>query len=162
MSNFQIQKGEPDSPISDEGIITFPDGAPLPTGWTQDGSDPANVETNGGFIDGTVGDGAGQPGLKVSGNQGWGLNLIGVGSSGNALAGTYITGTGDEGVVIKGTGSVYNGILIQGQSTESGQADIILDANGNQGILLQNIPTSDPAVAGWLYNDSGTLKISAG
>ena len=29
-------------------------------------------------------------------------------------------------------------------------------------VLMPNLPTSDPSVAGQLYNDSGTLKISAG
>ena len=29
-------------------------------------------------------------------------------------------------------------------------------------ILMTRLPTSDPSVAGQLYNDSGTLKISAG
>ena len=31
-----------------------------------------------------------------------------------------------------------------------------------QKVILSNLPTSDPANAGQLYNDSGTLKISAG
>jgi hypothetical protein len=35
-----------------------------------------------------------------------------------------------------------------------------LTAEGN--VLMPNLPTSDPAVAGALYNDAGTLKISAG
>ena len=29
-------------------------------------------------------------------------------------------------------------------------------------VVLSNLPTSDPANAGQLYNDSGTLKVSAG
>jgi len=29
-------------------------------------------------------------------------------------------------------------------------------------VLMPNLPTSDPSVAGQLWNDSGTLKISAG
>ena len=31
-----------------------------------------------------------------------------------------------------------------------------------QKVILSNLPTSDPNNAGQLYNDSGTLKISAG
>jgi hypothetical protein len=33
---------------------------------------------------------------------------------------------------------------------------------GSNYILMANLPTSDPGVANSLYNDSGTLKISAG
>jgi len=29
-------------------------------------------------------------------------------------------------------------------------------------VLMPNLPTSDPSVAGQLYTDSGTLKVSAG
>jgi hypothetical protein len=29
-------------------------------------------------------------------------------------------------------------------------------------IVIEGIPTSDPVVAGAIYNDSGTLKISSG
>ena len=160
MSTYPVQIMLEDGTVAITGSITFADGAPLPAGWTQEG-DPAAVDTNGGGLSSSVGD-IGGPAVFVNGSGGWGVNIEGTGSSGNALAGTYITGTGDEGTVIKGSGSVYNGILIQGATTADGQADIILDANGSQGILLQNIPTSDPAQAGWIYNDSGTLKLSAG
>lgn len=36
-----------------------------------------------------------------------------------------------------------------------------LDCNGTV-IKFENLPTSDPAVAGVLWNDSGTVKVSAG
>ena len=29
-------------------------------------------------------------------------------------------------------------------------------------VILPNLPTSDPVVAGQLWNDAGTLKVSAG
>ena len=32
----------------------------------------------------------------------------------------------------------------------------------NQTLKMDNLPTSDPAIAGQLWNDNGTLKISAG
>jgi hypothetical protein len=48
-------------------------------------------------------------------------------------------------------------------------SDLTLSANGTGGvaitpvkITMANLPTSNPNVAGQLYNDSGTLKISAG
>ena len=31
-----------------------------------------------------------------------------------------------------------------------------------QTVIFNNLPTADPSVAGQLWNDSGTLKISAG
>ena len=41
--------------------------------------------------------------------------------------------------------------------------DIEIKTNGSTGyIILSNLPTSDPTVAGALWNDSGTLKVSAG
>jgi hypothetical protein len=40
--------------------------------------------------------------------------------------------------------------------------DAIEDTLAGTSIVLSNLPTSDPAVAGALYNDSGTVKISAG
>tara|TARA_A100001388_G_C28764456_1_gene499855 strand:- start:176 stop:1210 length:1035 start_codon:yes stop_codon:yes gene_type:complete len=51
--------------------------------------------------------------------------------------------------------------------TSQSNADIMLIPNGTGGIQMQtakviitNLPTSNPGVAGQLYNDSGTLKIS--
>ena len=35
-----------------------------------------------------------------------------------------------------------------------------VDVNNN--IIMPNLPTSDPTIAGALWNDSGTLKVSAG
>ena len=43
-------------------------------------------------------------------------------------------------------------------STASG--DIVFDEEG--GIYMPNLPTSDPTSADQLWNDSGTLKVSAG
>ena len=161
MSTYPVQIMLEDGTVAITGSITFSDDVPLPAGWTASG-DPANVDTNGGNLGSTSALGGDTPAMTVAATGGAGLDLLGTGQSGNGLAGVYIKGIGDEGAILIGNASVYNGVLIQGATSGDGQADIILDANGNQGILLQNIPTSDPAVAGWLYNDSGTLKISAG
>jgi hypothetical protein len=37
-----------------------------------------------------------------------------------------------------------------------------MDNNGADLLIVQNIPTSDPSVAGALWNDGGTLKLSTG
>ena len=49
------------------------------------------------------------------------------------------------------------------------QSFLIVDGDGNTGIiseggkvLLKNLPTSDPGVAGQLWNSSATFKVSAG
>lgn len=54
-------------------------------------------------------------------------------------------------------------------TTYSSNQDLEIDASGTgavsiltQKVMMTNLPTSNPSVAGQLYNDSGTLKISAG
>lgn len=70
----------------------------------------------------------------------------------------------------------YNGanISIDNSSNHSnitiyGPGNIVLDTEGDlvftdniYNIIIQHIPTSDPHVAGALWNDNGTLKISSG
>ena len=53
--------------------------------------------------------------------------------------------------------------------TNVSNTDLVLDTNGTGAvaitptkIMMANLPTSDPSVAGQLWNDSGTLKVSAG
>ena len=38
----------------------------------------------------------------------------------------------------------------------------LVTINCTNNLVLSNLPTSDPVVAGALWNDSGTLKVSAG
>ena len=54
-------------------------------------------------------------------------------------------------------------------STNTSNADLELDAAGTgavsiltQRVIMTNLPTSDPSVAGQLWNNSGVLNISAG
>ena len=54
-------------------------------------------------------------------------------------------------------------------TSNASNADLVLDASGTGGVsltpikvLMPNLPTSNPSVAGQLWNDSGTLKVSAG
>lgn len=47
-----------------------------------------------------------------------------------------------------------------GNVTISGGGDTTITPDGN--IIMSGLPTSDPTVAGALWNDSGTLKVSAG
>lgn len=46
------------------------------------------------------------------------------------------------------------------QITVSDEGVITINATGN--VVMTNLPTSDPVNAGELWNDSGTLKVSAG
>jgi hypothetical protein len=42
----------------------------------------------------------------------------------------------------------------------SGVNGLVLNSNGN--LITVNLPTSDPALSGALWSDSGTVKVSAG
>jgi hypothetical protein len=58
----------------------------------------------------------------------------------------------ESAVLIAKGGSSYNNLYVKFQS--SGSEDAI--------IIMQDLPTADPVNAGQLWNDSGTLKVSAG
>lgn len=92
-------------------------------------------------------------------------------SSGNILIGTSVGGSMSGGAYniligrnIPGeSGSSYTyhlniGNLLRGILV--GGTDPHLEVNG--GLQLSQIPTSDPAIAGRVWNDNGTLKVSAG
>ena len=49
-------------------------------------------------------------------------------------------------------------VLLDGASVTFGTRSLARSGNN----IIASLPTSDPGVAGALYNDSGTLKISAG
>jgi len=62
------------------------------------------------------------------------------------------------------------GIVVKGDTSQSQDLQQWLDSAGTTvasiaadgGLVLPNIPTSDPGVAGEVWSDTGTLKISAG
>ena len=43
-----------------------------------------------------------------------------------------------------------------------GAATSITDLTASGTVILSGLPTADPVVAGQLWNDAGTLKVSAG
>jgi hypothetical protein len=54
-----------------------------------------------------------------------------------------------------------DGVYVNNDSTQ--YARLTRDSNKLSGLtILENLPTGDPEIAGAIYNDSGTLKISAG
>jgi len=81
-------------------------------------------------------------------------------------------GSGDGGGVFfeggtapdAGTGGIIE--LVGGESTNGIGGDVYLEAgsggSANGNIILAGLPTSDPSVAGAVYIDGTTLKISAG
>jgi hypothetical protein len=94
-----------------------------------------------------------------------------VGDPDTGLITTSIT-NGDVKIQPNGTGNVevdavqFSDTTISTLTTNS---DLTLSANGTGAvaitptkIMMANLPTSDPSVAGQLWNDSGTLKVSAG
>ena len=75
------------------------------------------------------------------------------------------------GAKVTGTLDIDGGITITDNkiSSAASNANLQIDASGTgaielltQKVIMANLPTSDPSVAGQLYNDSGTLKVSAG
>ena len=71
-----------------------------------------------------------------------------------------------------GTGDIVLGAVTVADNkitTNTSNANLQLDASGTGAIemipiiiKMANLPTSDPSSAGQLWNDSGTLKVSAG
>jgi hypothetical protein len=54
-----------------------------------------------------------------------------------------------------------DGLFVNSSNTQ--YARLTRSENELSGIIkMKNLPTSDPQVAGVIYNDGGTLKISAG
>ena len=79
-----------------------------------------------------------------------------------------VTGSGAK---VTGTLDIDGGINITDNviTTSSSNANLQIDAAGTgaielltQKVIMANLPTSDPSNAGQLFNDSGTLKVSAG
>ena len=93
------------------------------------------------------------------------MNLAKVNSSGLIFLGDSLTNTtyveGQDIIIGKSSATslttVLNDFKVNGHISGSGNLKI----NGSQ-VDFTNLPTSDPSVAGRLWNDSGTLKISAG
>ena len=59
----------------------------------------------------------------------------------------------DNGFIGNVTGNVTGDVIGEVAATD-------LSASGT--VILSALPTSDPTVAGQLWNDAGTLKVSAG
>ena len=110
-------------------------------------------------------------GYKCDGNVSNLLSII-CQNSGNGLAQiqAYAVGTGDAFFrAIAGTGNYSLGIdnsdsdllkIGPGSSPSSVTAGVHVDTSGN--VYLPDLPTSDPVSSGQLWNDSGTVKVSAG
>ena len=128
-------------------------------------------------------DNANVPGVSFVGSAGTaGANILFDGTSGTANELIFQTFTVAGGIAeafrvqqggAKVTGSldIDGGISITDNliTASASNANLQLDATGTGAIemipaviLMANLPTSDPSNAGQLYNDSGTLKISAG
>jgi len=85
---------------------------------------------------------------------------------------TPLITNGDLTLTANGTGDIVLGDVTVSDnkvSTNASNANLQLDAAGNGAIeiipiiiKMANLPTSDPSSAGQLWNDSNTLKVSAG
>lgn len=75
--------------------------------------------------------------------------------------------SGDPSVEVQATGYSYlkntaQGVLALGDGAGDNNGTTVTIDDVQELILLTNVPTADPAVAGAIWSDSGTLKISAG
>lgn len=69
-----------------------------------------------------------------------------------------ITSQGDVGIGIKAPGAKLN---VNGNTILGGNLQVTGNVDGTE-LKISSLPTTDPAAAGQIWNDSGTLKISAG
>ena len=128
-------------------------------------------------------DNANVPGIDFQGSAGTsGAKILfdGAGGTANELIFQTFTVAGGlaeafrvqgGGAKVTGTLDIDGGITITDNkiSSAASNANLQIDASGSgaielltQKVIMANLPTSDPSVAGQLYNDSGTLKVSAG
>lgn len=110
-------------------------GGGLPTGWTQDASNPANVD-------------AGNGGLSAEANGGtavFGGNSIGISGNGEFSASR-------NGIIQMGSNG---GATLRVVSSHG--STIALNAGG---LPVTNLPTSDPGISGALWNNAGVPAIS--
>lgn len=143
-----------------------------------DGSTPSKVKVGNGTEYGSI-TSNGDTQLEVSANGGGGTQAritlqstsngrhvdLQPGTSGKVRLFGVLAGESDS------TAMNLNGVSILGNtiSSNASNADLEIDASGTgalavltQKVMMTNLPTSNPGVAGQLYNDSGTMKISAG
>jgi hypothetical protein len=79
------------------------------------------------------------------------------------------TVTLDTAQTISGAKTFTAGVLTNTIQSPNSNADLTIDASGTgavqiltQKVIMANLPTSDPSVAGQLWNNAGVLNISAG
>ena len=107
--------------------------------------------------------------LMMDGTSGTSNTVFVKTHDGSSLAERFrVTHTGAK---VSGTLNVDDGISITDNiiTTSASNANLQIDASGTgaielltQKVIMANLPTSDPSNAGQLFNDSGTLKVSAG
>lgn len=83
------------------------------------------------------------------------------------ISGSYSANTPANVFEVKGNKSQFTGTNVNHHKLETtGSVNISGSLNvgraANSIVILSNLPTSDPSNAGQLYNDGGTLKVSAG
>ena len=144
--------------FSPYSVLGSPIAAHIQTTDMKDVNDSANINGQDMIISAGGGAGANKVGgnLILTGGRGTGTassgNLVFLGKSGGSAGSNYNDPAVTD-IVFKANGS--GGILVNGECT--------LEAITASGVIkFTSLPTSDPTVAGQLWNDSGTLKVSAG
>lgn len=96
------------------------------------------------------------------------FQLLAARSAGAQYAGVVAdASSGDPSVEVQATGYSYlkntaQGVVALGDGSGDNNGTTVTIDDIQQLILLSNVPTADPVVAGAIWNSSGTLKISAG
>lgn len=108
-------------------------------------------------------------GTQFAINDTFGLfQLLAARSAGAQYAGVVANAaSGDPSVEVQATGYSYlkntaQGVVALGDGAGDNNGTAITIDDVQQLILLTNVPTADPTVAGAIWSESGTLKISAG
>lgn len=108
-------------------------------------------------------------GTQFAINDTFGLfQLLAARSAGTQYAGVVANAvSGDPSVEIQATGYSYlkntaQGVVVVGDAGGGNNLTTVTVDDVRQLILLSNVPTADPVIAGAIWNDAGTLKISAG
>lgn len=112
-----------------------------------------------GGVDGGSGGGAELSG-GISGVGGNGGNAYVKGGSGTFPGGAFING----GDAVSGSGNKGGAVAISGGLGDgvADSGDVWIEIQGNATLKIYGLPTSNPNSANALWNDAGTLKISAG
>lgn len=162
----------PDADVGDQPIVV-----PLaPLEWNAESlqlTPPAGEQDAPAYLelDGDAGDGEGgwaylNGGAGASGEDGGGASLRGGTANGGFAEGGTFEAAGGAAAGDGGTARVYGGAAEGGGNGDGGDVHLRpgnAAGSGRAGlVIIETLPVIDPEVVNALWNDAGTLKVSAG